>query len=132
MTTPQAPAHNPHQASTRQYLVGERFAGILAEDFGIACDVILATLEGEPQRQAIRILSWAERTADPTYALSCWARRHGRGSYRVLGEGPPSGSVDRGDRRQGYGGYRPASCSLRAVVVDTDVLNRIAHHLGLA
>jgi hypothetical protein len=104
----------------------------LAEDFGLACNVILAALEGEPQKQAIRILSWAERTDDPTYALRCWARRHGRGSYRVLREGPPGRSVDRGDRRQGYGGYQPVGCSLRAVVVDTDILNRIAQHLGVA
>jgi hypothetical protein len=96
------PAHNPHQASTRHHLVDERFAGILTENFAI------------------------------TYALQCWARRHGRGSYRVLREGPPGRCVDRGDHCQGYGAHRPAGCSLRAVVVDMDTLNRIARHLGVA
>jgi hypothetical protein len=132
MTTPQtAPAHNPHQASTRHRVVGKRIADTLAEYFDITCHVILAALEGEPQKQAIRILSWAERTTDPTYALRCWARRHGRGSYRVPREGPPWRSVDRSDRQQGYGGLRPAGCSLRAVVVDADILNRIARHMGV-
>jgi hypothetical protein len=95
------PAYNPHQASTRHHLVDERFAGILAEDFGI------------------------------TYALRCWVRR-GSGSYRAPREGPPERSVDCGDRRQGYGRYRPAGCSLRTVVVDTAALDRIAQHLGIA
>jgi hypothetical protein len=94
------PTRNPHQASTRYHPVDERFARILAEDFAIA------------------------------YALRCSARRHGRGSYRVLREGPPGRSVDRGDRRQGYGGYWLVGCSLRAVVVDTAILDRIAQHLG--
>jgi len=103
MTTPQTSlARNTHQASTRHHIVDEHFAGISAEDFAIV------------------------------YALRCWARRHGRGNYRVPREGPPRRSVERGDRRQGYGGYRPAGCSLRAVVVDTDILNRIAQHLGVA
>jgi hypothetical protein len=96
------PAHNPHQASTRHHLVDEHFAEILAEDFAIA------------------------------YALRCWARRHSRGSYRVPREGPPGRSLDRGDRRQGYRGLRPAGCSLRALVVDTAALDRIAQHLGVA
>jgi len=95
-------AHYPHQASTHHHLVDERFAGILAEDFGI------------------------------TYAPRCWARRHGRGSYRVPRERPPGRSVDRGDRRREYGRYRPAGCSLRAVVVDTAALDRMAQHLGVA
>lgn len=132
MTTLHAPAHNPHQAFTRHHLVDEHFAGILAEDFGITCDVILAALEGEPQKQAIYILSSVQRTADPTYALNCWARRHGRGSYRVPRDGPPRRSVDRGDRRQGYGEMRPAESNRRAVVLDTDILDRIARHLGVA
>ena len=133
MTTPQtSPAHNPHQASTRHRVVDERFAGILAEVFGITCDAILAALGDEPQKQAIQILSWAERTTDPTYVLRCWARRRGRSSYRVPREGLPGRSVDCGDRRQGYGGLRPAGCSLRAVVVDTAVLDRVVRHLGVA
>ena len=108
MSTPQtSPTHNPRQASTRHHLVDERFAGILAEDFGIVYDIILVALEGEPQKQAIKILSWAERTADPTYALECWARRHARGSYRVPREGPPWRCGNLGDRRQGYGGFGP-------------------------
>jgi hypothetical protein len=101
MTTPQAPAHYPHQASTRHQLVDERFAGILAEDFGI------------------------------TYVPRCWARRHGRSSYRVPREGPPGRSVDCGDRRQGCGGLRPVGCSLRALVTDTDIVKRIVRHLGV-
>jgi len=49
MTTPQiSPDRDPHQASTRHHVVDKRFAEILAEDFGIACNVILAALEGEP------------------------------------------------------------------------------------
>jgi hypothetical protein len=96
------PAHNPYQASTCHH-VDERFAEILAK-----------------------------RTADPTYVLRCWARRHGGGSYRVPREGPPCRSVDRCDRRRGYGEPRPAGCSLRAVVVDTAALDRIAQLLGVA
>jgi hypothetical protein len=65
------------------------------------------------------------------YALRCWARR-GSGSYRAPREGPPGRSMDRRDRRRGYGGYRPAACSVRAVVVDVDILDRIAQHLGIA
>jgi hypothetical protein len=131
MTTPQALAQNPHQAFARHDLVDKHFARSLAEDFGISCDVVLATLGGEPQKQAIHILSWAQRTADPTYALRCWARR-GSGSYRVPREGPPCRSVGRRDRHQGYGGRRPPGCSLRAVVVDTAVLDRITRQLGVA
>jgi hypothetical protein len=101
IATQTSPAHNPHQASTRHHFADVRFAEALAEDFAIA------------------------------YALRCWARRHGRGSYRVLREGPPGRSVDRGDRRQGYGGHRPAGCSLRAVVVETAISDRIARHLGV-
>ena len=66
-----------------------------------------------------------------TYAPRCWAR-HGKGSYRVPRERPPGRSVDRGDCCQGYGRYRPAGCSLRAVVVDTAALDRMAQHLGVA
>ena len=131
MTTPHTtPARNPHQASTRYHPVDERFARILAEDFGITYDVMLAALEREPQKQKIQILSWAEDFGI-TYALRCWARRHARGSYRVPREAPPERSVDCGDRR-GCGGHRPAGCSVRAVVVDTAVLDRIAQHLGVA
>jgi hypothetical protein len=45
-------------------------------------------------------------------------------------EGPPGRSVDRRNHCQGYGGHRPAGCSVRAVVVDTAVLDRIAQQLG--
>jgi hypothetical protein len=102
MTTPQPAAHNRYQASTRHRLVDPRFAGILAEDFSI------------------------------TYALRCWARCHGRGSYRAPRGGTPGRSVDRGDRRRGYGGPRPAACSVQAVVVGTAVLDRITRQLGVA
>jgi hypothetical protein len=88
--------------ASTRHHVDEHFAEILAKDFAIA------------------------------YALRCRARRHGRGSYRVLREGPPGRCVDRGDHCQGYGAHRPAGCSLRAVVVDMDTLNRIARHLGVA
>jgi len=103
MTIPQTTtAHNPHQASTRHHLVDERSAGISAEDSAIA------------------------------YAVRCWARRHSWGSYRVPREGHSGRSVDRGDCRQGYGGPRPAACSVRTVVVGTAVLDRIAEQLGVA
>ena len=94
-------AHNRHQASTHHHLVDERFAEILVEDFAIA------------------------------YALTCWARCHGRGSYCVPREGSPGRSVGR-DRHQGYGERRPPGGSLRAVVVDTAVLDRITRQLGVA
>jgi hypothetical protein len=102
MTTPQPAAYNRHQASTHYHLVDEGFAEILVEDFAIA------------------------------YALMCWARCYGRGSYCVPPEGSPGRSVARGNCCQGYGRYRPAGCSLRAVVVDTAALDRIAQHLGVA
>jgi hypothetical protein len=102
MTTPQPAAHNRNQASTRHDLLDEGFAEILVEDFAIA------------------------------YALTCWARCPCRGSYCVPREGSPGRSVGRGDCCQGYGRYRPAGCSLRALVVDADILDRIAQHLGVA
>jgi hypothetical protein len=88
--------------ASTRHHVDEHFAEILAKDFAIA------------------------------YALRCRARRHGRGSYRVPREGPPGRSVDRRDRHESYGAHRPAGCSLRAFVVDVDILDRIAQHLGIA
>jgi len=65
------------------------------------------------------------------YAVRCWARRSS-GRYRVPREGPPCRSVDRSDRRQGYGGYRPTGCSLRALVIDAEMLDRTAQLLVIA
>ncbi|MDP9477979.1 MAG: hypothetical protein M3R38_20240 [Actinomycetota bacterium] len=75
MTTPE----NRNKPSSRHHVVDGRFAAILEDDFGIETVVILDALEGEPQKAAINILAWAERTDDPAFALVAWARKHNKG-----------------------------------------------------
>ncbi|MDP9456344.1 MAG: hypothetical protein M3Q49_01300 [Actinomycetota bacterium] len=81
---------NPDKPSSRHVVVDARFAALLAEDFGIARNTILDALEGEPQKQAISVCGWAEKTADPGHALLCWSKKHRRGRHRT----------DRRDHRQ--------------------------------
>ncbi len=94
--------------STRHHLVDPRFAALLEEDFDIETVVILDALEGEPQKSAISICAWAERTDDPAFALVAWARKHNRGRCghrRTTTDWP-----DRTGRRHGSpGGDRPGT-----------------------
>ena len=104
------PARKCPQASSKHHVTDPRFAAILEDDFGIPVTTVLDALENEPQKQAISICEWASRTDDPAYALRCWARRHGRGAYRV----PPVARDDRRDARMGTapgrsGGITPAA-----------------------
>ncbi|PLS81218.1 MAG: hypothetical protein CYG60_26020 [Actinobacteria bacterium] len=95
--------NKPADRSTRHHVVDSRFAAILTQDFGIETVVILDALEGEPQKAAIKILAWAERTGDPARALVAWARKHNKGRCRRAAR-----PADRPQRRHGSpGGNRP-------------------------
>ncbi len=94
--------NKPADRSTRHHLVDERFAAILEEDFGIETVVLLEALEGEPQKAAIKILAWAEKTDDPARALMAWARKHNRGRCRRAAR-----PADRPSRRHGGRTERP-------------------------
>ena len=76
---------NEVKPSTRHHAVDEPFAAILSEDFGIQTRVILSVLEAEPQKQAISVCGWAERTDDPAHALRCWSKKHRKGRCRRAG-----------------------------------------------
>ncbi len=67
--------------STRHLVTDARFAAILEEDFGISSAQILRALEREPRRQAIEMCAWAEKTREPSKALTNWARKHRKGAY---------------------------------------------------
>jgi hypothetical protein len=73
------------QGTTAHIKVDERYAGLLAEDFGLSKATITRALIDEPQRAAIAICEWASRTDQPTRALLAWARKHRAGSYRPVG-----------------------------------------------
>lgn len=124
---------HPHH-TTRHLLVDRRFAAVLAEDFGIQRNAVLRALEDEPQRQAIAICSWAERTTDPQGALLAWARKHRRGTYGEAREAQerPSGE------RSGAGRYSAtarersfAPESLRGIQADPDRLAALAEKMGV-
>lgn len=69
--------------STVHIKTDSRFAGFLADDFGITEATIMKALGGEPQREAIAICEWAtEKTDDPAKALVNWAKKHRRGAFR--------------------------------------------------
>ena len=142
-TTQTAPAENPGKASTRHLLVDARFAGLLAEDFGLDRDTVLRALEGEPQRRGIALCEWASTKGDPAGALLAWSRKHHKGQHRrcVRGQGLPT---ERPDRRHGRPSpnspapgrgsdtsSRVAVDSLRGVQVDGDALDAIAAKLGV-
>ena len=79
MTVPET----PDKPSTRYHVVDHRFAAILSEDFRIETCVILDALEGEPKKAAIAVCAWAvEKTDDPVFALTSWAKKHGKGRCR--------------------------------------------------
>ena len=70
-------------ATTARIKTDERFAAILAEDFGLSRATIMRALVDEPQKQAIAICEWAAKTDEPTRALLAWARKHHAGTYRL-------------------------------------------------
>lgn len=71
-----------HGGSTRLHTVDGRFAALLTEDFGVPAATVLDALEGEPQKAAISICAWAERTDDRAFALTSWAKKHSKGRCR--------------------------------------------------
>ena len=79
--------------SNKHFVVDHRFAAILSEDFGIPAATILDALQNEPQKAAIAICAWAERTEDPAFALTSWARKHNKGRCRRTAR--PAGTLGR-------------------------------------
>jgi hypothetical protein len=85
-----APAGDPFTArrgpSTRHHRVDEDFLELLEENFGIPQFALSNAFMGfpaEPKRAAISLCEWASRTDDPGRALLAWARRNGRGTFRL-------------------------------------------------
>ncbi len=139
MPEQKAPARKTNQPSTRHLVVVDaRFAGLLAEDFGIPAAMILDALSGEPQHRAIAITEWANRTDDPAHALICWAKKHHKGHHRRCGRGRglPTERPDRHHaqpspnspaRGRGFDTSSGAAVdSLRGVRVSADTLDQIA------
>ncbi len=104
---------NQVKPSTRHHVVDHRFAAILEDDFGIETSVILDALIGSPQKQAIFICEWASHTGDPAYALRCWARRRGRGAYRVPSVAQGGGRSNTRGTGRGSGPARPGGIAPR-------------------
>lgn len=118
------PACKYPQASTRKHVVNGRYAALLAEDFGIEWGVVLEALVGEPQRQAIAICDWAEKTKEPAKALVCWARKNKRGTYRPDANNAPA--------RPGVSAPRRSEGdSLRGILVNPERLAETANKLGV-
>ena len=100
MTTPKI--HD--KTSTKHHVTDARFAALLAEDFGIPPATVLDALEGEPKKQAISILTWAEKTDDPAWALTSWAKKHNKGRCRRRAA---RSTTERPARRHGERTERP-------------------------
>lgn len=145
-TDPHVPADNIRQAfSTRHIVLDGRFAALLEADFGIEWATILEALVGEPQKQAIAICTWAEKTNEPAKALLAWSRKHRRGTHRPRRRGCGQHREDRRDGHGRPGGNRTArpdtttprrseevgSDSLRGVLVDPERLAQTAERLGV-
>jgi hypothetical protein len=72
--------------STRHHRVDEDFLELLEEDFGIPFFALSNAFMGfpaEPKKSAIALCEWAARTDDPARALLAWARKNGRGTFRL-------------------------------------------------
>src|SRR5215211_7060114 len=77
-----APAHR----TTRHHRVDEDFLELLEEDFGIpefALSNAFMGFPAEPKKSAIALCEWASRADDPARALLAWARKNGRGTFRL-------------------------------------------------
>ncbi len=75
-----------HPRSTRHHRVDDRFLELLEEDFGISAFTLSNAFMGfpaEPKKSAIALSEWASRTDDPGRALLAWARKNGRGTFRL-------------------------------------------------
>lgn len=143
MSTDQTtPAENTRQASTRHHVVDGRFAALLEEDFGIEWATIVEALIGEPQKQAIAICGWAEKTEEPAKALLAWSHKHRRGTHRPRrrgcgrlserrGRSTGRPETNRSGGRQGYGPRRTEEGSLRGVLADPERLAKVAERLGV-
>lgn len=70
--------------STRDYVVNDRRAEILAGHFGGIFEVgdIRENLDGEPVKKALGILEWAVRKPHPLRALQNKAKKDGLGHHR--------------------------------------------------
>jgi hypothetical protein len=76
----------PAQRTTRHHRVDEAFLELLEEDFGIPVFALSHAFVGfpaEPKKSAIALCEWASRADDPARALLAWARRNGRGTFRL-------------------------------------------------
>jgi hypothetical protein len=136
-TTEISPARNSPHATSRHIRVDEHFARLLAEDFAVPTATVLEALDGEPQKQAMAICSWAARTDDPKSALLCWARKHRKGRCRRQSapsrpsrrhaeiSGSPQEDTD--DRSRESSTRRPEDgCSLRGDLASTRPLDSTA------
>ena len=92
--------------STRELVVDDRFAEVLAEDLGIKPTTARTAFGGEPKVRAIRVSEWAQRNApdDPEHRariLIWWAKKRGAGAFRPDDGGDESlgGILDREDER---------------------------------
>ena len=85
MDTKESSARPAHR-TTRHHRVDHAFLGLLEEDFGIpefALSNAFMGVPAEPKKSAIALCEWAARTDDPTRALLAWARKNGRGKFRL-------------------------------------------------
>ena len=83
---PFAYAGEKRKGSTRHHRVDEEFVAVLEEDFGIARYALNNAFIGmpaEPKREAIALCEWAAKTDEPARALLSWARKNGRGTFRI-------------------------------------------------
>ena len=72
--------------SSRHHRVDDRFLELLEEDFGISVFTSSNAFLGvpaEPKKSAIALCEWAARADDPARALLAWARKNGRGTFRL-------------------------------------------------
>ena len=93
---------NMEGSSRNEPLVDERFAAVLAEDFGIPERDVTDALIGEPKTQAIGICGWVEEQAKAPskkgIVLTAWAKKHKMGIYKKP-RGPDGGKVREPARR---------------------------------
>ena len=78
------------ERTSRHLLTDERYAQLLAADFGIAERDALDAFVGVPMKRALRIAEWAESVEKSPLkrgqALTCWAKKNKAGVYGLSQE----------------------------------------------
>lgn len=74
--------------STRELVVDDRFAEVLAKDLGIKPTTARTAFSGEPKVRAIRVSEWALRHQPDSpekraKMVLAWARKRGAGAFRA-------------------------------------------------